>query len=132
MSRLRRIRSPFIPIIAPSASERVVVSVERLVKGLMFQCSMCGNCIHLPDVLSKGVAEWAVWRPAPRIGSGRLPRPMSRGQSKRRGSSEAQTSAWRGRRLARGAPTIPATRACVLDSRTALGYYLHNFEYWHL
>lgn len=29
----------------PSASEQVIISLERLVKGLMFQCSMCGNCI---------------------------------------------------------------------------------------
>lgn len=42
---LQRFREPFLPIHPPSIGERLVISGERLIKGMLFNCSMCGNCI---------------------------------------------------------------------------------------
>ena len=41
----QRFREPFLSIHPPSLGERLVISVERMVKGMLFNCSMCGNCI---------------------------------------------------------------------------------------
>lgn len=45
MRRLRRFRSPFIPIAPPRPREQFVIGLEKWIKGALFQCSMCGNCI---------------------------------------------------------------------------------------
>ena len=45
MKHLQRFREPFLPIHLPSPGERLVISVERLIKGMLFNCSMCGNCL---------------------------------------------------------------------------------------
>ncbi len=42
---LQRFREPFLPIHPPSMGERLVISGERLIKGMLFNCSMCGNCL---------------------------------------------------------------------------------------
>ncbi len=42
---LQRFREPFLPIHPPSIGERLVISGERLIKGMLFNCSMCGNCL---------------------------------------------------------------------------------------
>ena len=43
--RLRRFRKPFLPLRSPSPGERAVTAAERLIKGALFNCSMCGNCL---------------------------------------------------------------------------------------
>lgn len=45
MSRLRRVRPPFIPLTSPPLWEWLVIGLEKQIKGALFQCSMCGNCI---------------------------------------------------------------------------------------
>lgn len=45
MMRLRRFRKPFLPLRSPSPGERAVMAAERLIKGALFNCSMCGNCL---------------------------------------------------------------------------------------
>lgn len=40
-----RFREPFLPIKSPSPGERLVITIERMVKGPLFSCSMCGNCL---------------------------------------------------------------------------------------
>ena len=45
MKHLQRFREPFLPIHPPSQGERVFITVERWVKGALYSCSMCGNCI---------------------------------------------------------------------------------------
>src|SRR3990172_2058796 len=45
MTRIRRFRSPFLPIPSPPMGERLVVALEKSIKDLLFQCSMCGNCL---------------------------------------------------------------------------------------
>jgi len=45
MKHLHRFREPFLPIHLPSPGERLVISAERLIKGMLFNCSMCGNCL---------------------------------------------------------------------------------------
>ena len=41
----RRFRNPFLPVQRPSHPERMLIALERVVKGNLFACSMCGNCI---------------------------------------------------------------------------------------
>lgn len=42
----RRFRAPFWPVRHPSSRcEGVFITLERIVKGGLFACSMCGNCI---------------------------------------------------------------------------------------
>lgn len=41
----RRFRNPFLPIRQPSFAEQAIITAERIVKGSLFACSMCGNCI---------------------------------------------------------------------------------------
>lgn len=41
----QRFREPFLPIRPPYMGERLIISMERLIKGVLFNCSMCGNCI---------------------------------------------------------------------------------------
>ncbi len=42
----RRFRAPFLPVRRPSShAERVLVTLERAIKGWLFACSMCGNCL---------------------------------------------------------------------------------------
>ncbi len=41
----RRIRAPFLPIHPPPPGERFLITMEKWVKGVLFQCSMCGNCL---------------------------------------------------------------------------------------
>lgn len=45
MTSARRFRAPFLPISPPPKRERLLIGLERLIKGLMFNCSMCGNCL---------------------------------------------------------------------------------------
>src|SRR3990172_2175893 len=45
MSRLRRVRSPFIPLTSPPTWEWLVIGLEKQIKGALFKCSRCGNCI---------------------------------------------------------------------------------------
>ncbi len=45
MIRLRRFRSSFIPIHRPPPGERLTVALEKHIKGALFQCSLCGNCL---------------------------------------------------------------------------------------
>lgn len=45
MLRPRRFRAPFHPFRRPPASERLVSALERAIKGALFSCSMCGNCL---------------------------------------------------------------------------------------
>lgn len=45
MTSIRRFRNPFLPIHPLSPTERLLVTIESLVKGIIFNCSMCGNCI---------------------------------------------------------------------------------------
>ena len=45
MVHLRRFRAPFLPMRPPPPGERLVITVEKLVKGALFGCSMCGNCL---------------------------------------------------------------------------------------
>lgn len=40
-----RFRAPFLPTNPPAPGERILISLERGVKGRLFNCSMCGNCI---------------------------------------------------------------------------------------
>ena len=41
----RRFRNPFLPVRRVSRAEIALIAVERIVKGNLFACSMCGNCI---------------------------------------------------------------------------------------
>ena len=41
----RRFRNPFLPVQRVSLAERALCAIERVVKGNLFACSMCGNCI---------------------------------------------------------------------------------------
>lgn len=41
----RRFRNPFLPVQRPSHPERMLMALARVVKGNLFACSMCGNCI---------------------------------------------------------------------------------------
>lgn len=41
----RRFRNPFLPVQRPSHPERMLMALERIVKGNLFACSMCGNCV---------------------------------------------------------------------------------------
>jgi len=41
----RRFRNPFLPAQRVSLAESALIAVERVVKGNLFACSMCGNCI---------------------------------------------------------------------------------------
>ena len=45
MKLTRRFRAPFLPISPPPGKERPLIGLERLIKGFMFNCSMCGNCL---------------------------------------------------------------------------------------
>ncbi|NIS80324.1 MAG: hypothetical protein GTO14_08990 [Anaerolineales bacterium] len=45
MKGIRRFRSPALPTTQPGRVARLVLSLERSVKGWLFQCGMCGNCI---------------------------------------------------------------------------------------
>lgn len=45
MATARRFRAPFLPISPPPAKERPLIGLERLIKGALFTCSMCGNCL---------------------------------------------------------------------------------------
>lgn len=45
MTTARRFRAPFLPINPPPIRERPLVGLERLIKGALFNCSMCGNCL---------------------------------------------------------------------------------------
>jgi methylenetetrahydrofolate reductase (NADPH) len=45
MKTVRRFREPYLPIHPPSPGERFVIALEKLVKGTLFSCSMCGNCL---------------------------------------------------------------------------------------
>jgi hypothetical protein len=42
---VQRFREPFLPFHPPPLGEQLVISMERLIKGFLFNCSMCGNCI---------------------------------------------------------------------------------------
>ena len=41
----RRFRNPFLPVRRVAFAERTLITVECVVKGNLFACSMCGNCI---------------------------------------------------------------------------------------
>lgn len=41
----RRFRNPLLPVQRGSLTENALCAVERVVKGNLFACSMCGNCI---------------------------------------------------------------------------------------
>jgi methylenetetrahydrofolate reductase (NADPH) len=41
----KRFRSPFLPIHSLSSKERILIAMERAIKGALFNCSMCGNCL---------------------------------------------------------------------------------------
>lgn len=41
----RRFRNPFLPVRRVPLAEQALTTVERVVKGNLFACSMCGNCI---------------------------------------------------------------------------------------
>ena len=41
----RRFRNPFLPVRRVSLAETALIAVERVLKGNLFACSMCGNCI---------------------------------------------------------------------------------------
>jgi methylenetetrahydrofolate reductase (NADPH) len=41
----RRFRNPFLPVRRVPLSEQALIAIERIVKGNLFACSMCGNCI---------------------------------------------------------------------------------------
>ena len=41
----RRFRNPLLPVQRVSRAESALIAVERIVKGNLFACSMCGNCI---------------------------------------------------------------------------------------
>ena len=45
MHGLRRFRPPYLPVSPPPPGERLVIGLEKRIKGLLFQCSMCGNCL---------------------------------------------------------------------------------------
>lgn len=45
MKYLQRFREPFLPIQPPPRGERVLLGLEKWIKGALFSCSMCGNCI---------------------------------------------------------------------------------------
>ena len=45
MSPPRRFRKPYLPISPQSRGGNVVIRMERLIKGVLFNCSMCGNCL---------------------------------------------------------------------------------------
>ncbi len=45
MKHLQRFREPFLPIHPPSQGERGLIALEKWIKGALFSCSMCGNCI---------------------------------------------------------------------------------------
>lgn len=45
MSTMRRFRAPLLPIDSPTGRERALIVIERLIKGALFKCSMCGNCL---------------------------------------------------------------------------------------
>ncbi|NIN94024.1 MAG: hypothetical protein GTN93_02950, partial [Anaerolineae bacterium] len=40
-----RILAPFVPLHPPTSGERFLITVEKWVKGALFRCSMCGNCL---------------------------------------------------------------------------------------
>ncbi|MFU8771507.1 MAG: methylenetetrahydrofolate reductase C-terminal domain-containing protein [Anaerolineales bacterium] len=44
-NRVRRFRSPYLPIRPAIKRERLVIALEKQIKGFLFQCSMCGNCL---------------------------------------------------------------------------------------
>ncbi len=41
----RRFRNPLLPVQRVSVAESALIALERIVKGSLFACSMCGNCI---------------------------------------------------------------------------------------
>ncbi len=41
----RRSQAPFLPIEQEPLPERVLTNIERMIKGALFSCRMCGNCI---------------------------------------------------------------------------------------
>ncbi len=41
----RRFRNPLLPVRRVAHSEQALITIERIVKGNLFACSMCGNCI---------------------------------------------------------------------------------------
>ena len=41
----KRFRSPFLPIQPVPKRERALIAMERAIKGALFNCSMCGNCL---------------------------------------------------------------------------------------
>ncbi len=45
MKPARRFREPFLPVQQPSLTERFLTSIERRIKGFLFNCSMCGICL---------------------------------------------------------------------------------------
>lgn len=45
MIRVRRFRPPFSPIHPPPLGEHLLMTVEKRIKGALFRCSMCGNCV---------------------------------------------------------------------------------------
>ncbi len=45
MHGIRRFRSPYLPVSPPLPGERFIIGLEKRIKGLLFQCSMCGNCL---------------------------------------------------------------------------------------
>ncbi len=45
MTTARRFRAPFLPISPPPKRERPLIGLERIIKGALFNCSMCGNCL---------------------------------------------------------------------------------------
>jgi 5,10-methylenetetrahydrofolate reductase len=45
MKHLQRFRAPLIPIQSVLTGERLIIALEKLIKGALFNCSMCGNCL---------------------------------------------------------------------------------------
>ncbi len=45
MKHPRRFRSAFLPISRPGGTAGLALVAEKAIKGWLFQCSMCGNCI---------------------------------------------------------------------------------------
>lgn len=45
MKHPRRFRSAFLPISNPGGTAGLALAAEKTIKGWIFQCSMCGNCI---------------------------------------------------------------------------------------
>ena len=64
----RRWQPPFMPFKREPFGRRVLASMEKVVKGPIWGCRMCGNCLLqetafiCPMECPKGHPQWAMWR----------------------------------------------------------------------